>query len=84
MQQKVRPYLLATDLSQFKYDDFLRVLEIVNRFVCMSCWCFMRFMHCVLVYRLIAVGVDFCGEGSDSLQESMRQQSLKYFKNYHR
>ncbi|XP_064402332.1 syndetin-like isoform X2 [Halichondria panicea] len=64
VQQKVRPYLLAADMSQFKYDDFLRVLEIVN--------------------RLISVGVEFCGEGSDSLQESMRQQSLKYFKNYHR
>ena len=34
--------------------------------------------------RLIAVGVEFCGEGSDSLQQTMRQQSLKYFKNYHR
>ena len=34
--------------------------------------------------RLIAVGVEFSGEGSDSLQESMRQQSLKYFKNFHR
>ena len=33
VQQKVRPYLLAADMSQFKYDDFLRVLEIVNRFV---------------------------------------------------
>ncbi len=37
VQQKVRPYLLAADMSQFKYDDFLRVLEIVNRFVHMQC-----------------------------------------------
>ena len=35
-------------------------------------------------HRLISVGVEFCGVGSDSLQDSMRQQSLKYFRNYHR
>ena len=41
-------------------------------------------MRSLFTVRLISVGVEFCGEGSDSLQESMRQQSLKYFKNYHR
>lgn len=64
VQQKVRPYILGLDMSHFKYDDFIRVLDIVN--------------------RLISIGVEFCGEGSSSLQESMRQQSLNYFKNYHR
>ncbi len=31
VQQKVRPYLLGTDMSGFKYDDFIRVLDIVNK-----------------------------------------------------
>ena len=34
--------------------------------------------------RLISLGIEFCGKGSDSLQESIRLQSLKYFKTYHR
>lgn len=34
VQQKVRPYILALDMSHFKYDDFIRVLDIVNRYVC--------------------------------------------------
>ena len=43
-------------------------------------------MLCAFIHvcRLITIGVEFCGEGSSSLQESMRQQSLNYFKNYHR
>ena len=118
----MRPYILALDMSHFKYDDFIRVLDIVNRYmyiVCMyiaptcsiiisallqvefylvphivccmyvhvclyihvgRCYC----VFCALVCRLITIGVEFCGEGSSSLQESMRQQSLNYFKNYHR
>lgn len=32
VQQKVRPYILALDMSHFKYDDFIRVLDIVNRY----------------------------------------------------
>ena len=31
VQQKVRPYILALDMSHFNYDDFIRVLDIVNR-----------------------------------------------------
>ncbi|PIK37173.1 putative coiled-coil domain-containing protein, partial [Apostichopus japonicus] len=32
---------------------------------------------------LIDIGQEFCGSGSEGLHESIRQQSLKYFKNYH-
>ena len=28
----MRPYVLAIDMSSFKYDDFLRVLDIINRY----------------------------------------------------
>ena len=31
VQQKVRPYILGIDMSMFKYDNFIRVLDIVNR-----------------------------------------------------
>ena len=34
--------------------------------------------------RIIAIGLEFCGEGSEPLQDCMRQQSLQYFKTYHR
>ncbi|XP_022109307.1 syndetin-like [Acanthaster planci] len=64
VQQKVKIFLLGTDLSNFKYDDFIHVLDLVN--------------------RLIRVGEEFCGSKSESLHDSVRQQSLNYFKNYHR
>ncbi|XP_072029065.1 syndetin-like isoform X2 [Amphiura filiformis] len=64
VQQKVKLYLLGTDLSSFKYDDFIYVLDLVN--------------------RLITVGEEFCGSKSEGLHDSIRQQSLNYFKNYHR
>ena len=31
IQQKVKTYLLSTDLSLFKYDSFIQVLDVVNR-----------------------------------------------------
>ena len=31
VQHKVKVYLSSTDLSAFKYDDFIQVLDIVNR-----------------------------------------------------
>jgi hypothetical protein len=64
VQQKVRPYLEGCDMSQFQYDNFIKVLNIVN--------------------KLIDIGIEFCGEGSDKLQEAMRNQSLSYFRYYHR
>lgn len=63
VQQKVKLYLQATDLSSVKYDDFIYVLDLVN--------------------RLIDIGKEFCGSASEGLHESIRTQSLSYFKNYH-
>ena len=31
VQQKVKVYLLSTDLAYFKYDEFIKVLDIINR-----------------------------------------------------
>ncbi|KAJ8796533.1 hypothetical protein J1605_002130, partial [Eschrichtius robustus] len=63
VQLKVKTYLLGTDLSIFKYDDFIFVLDIIS--------------------RLMQVGEEFCGSKSEVLQESIRKQSVNYFKNYH-
>ncbi|XP_059412431.1 syndetin isoform X3 [Carassius carassius] len=64
VQLKVKAYLLGTDVSNFKYDDFIVVLDVIS--------------------RLMQVGEEFCGSKSEVLQESIKRQSVKYFKNYHR
>lgn len=64
VQQKVKVYLLSTDLSHFKYDEFIQVLGIVN--------------------RLMEIGDEFCGSRSEGLEESIRKQSVNYFRSYHR
>ncbi|XP_048579827.1 syndetin isoform X2 [Nematostella vectensis] len=64
VQERIKAHLLGTDLSYFKYDDFIYVLDLVN--------------------RLIAVGGEFCSSKAEDLHESIRTQTVKYFKNYHR
>ncbi|XP_033752043.1 syndetin-like isoform X2 [Pecten maximus] len=64
VQQKVKIYILGTDMANFKLEDFIRVLDLVN--------------------RLIEIGEEFCGSKSEGLQDSLKQQSLNYFKNHHR
>ena len=31
VQERIKTHVLATDLSYFKYDDFIYVLDLVNR-----------------------------------------------------
>ncbi|XP_051527048.1 syndetin isoform X4 [Myxocyprinus asiaticus] len=64
VQLKVKAYLLGTDMSNFKYDDFIMVLDVIS--------------------RLMQVGEEFCGSKSEVLQESIKRQSVNYFKNHHR
>ncbi|KAM6959485.1 syndetin isoform 1-T1 [Aplochiton taeniatus] len=64
VQLKVKAYILGTDMSNFKYDDFIVVLDVIS--------------------RLMQVGEEFGGSKSEVLQESIRRQSVNYFKNYHR
>lgn len=71
VQNKTRAFLLSSDLWHFHIDDFLRVLDTVD--------------------RLILVGTQFCpppsdssGGGSDVLRECIRQQSVAYFRTFHR
>ncbi|KAJ8298925.1 hypothetical protein KUTeg_022985 [Tegillarca granosa] len=63
VQTKVKSFVLGTDLSAFKFEEFIRVLDLVN--------------------RLIEIGEEFCGSKSEGLQDSLKQQSLNYFKNHH-
>uniref|UniRef100_A0A674DC46 VPS50 subunit of EARP/GARPII complex n=1 Tax=Salmo trutta TaxID=8032 RepID=A0A674DC46_SALTR len=56
VQLKVKAYLLGRDMSNFKYDGFIVVLDVIR----------------------------FCGSKSELLQESIKRQSVNYFKNYHR
>ncbi|XP_051948686.1 syndetin-like isoform X1 [Xyrauchen texanus] len=64
VQLKVKAYLLGTDMSNFKYDDFIVVLDVIS--------------------RLMQVGEEFCSSKSEVLQESIKRQSVNYFKNHHR
>lgn len=64
VQQKVKAYISSCDLSSFKYDEFIKILDIVR--------------------RLMDIGEEFCESKSEDLQESLRKQSLNYFRNYHR
>lgn len=32
VQQKVKAFILASDLSTFKFDEFIKVLDIINRY----------------------------------------------------
>ncbi|KAL4225130.1 hypothetical protein ACF0H5_015823 [Mactra antiquata] len=43
---------------------------------------FIQFLD--IVNRLIDIGEDFCDSKSEYLQDSLKQQSLNYFKNHHR
>ncbi|KAL3044001.1 hypothetical protein OYC64_003772 [Pagothenia borchgrevinki] len=64
VQLKVKAYISGTDMSNFKYDDFIVVLDVIS--------------------RLMQVGEEFCSSKSEVLQESIKRQSVNYFKNYHR
>ena len=64
IQKKTRMYLLSSDLWHFSIDEFLHVLDIVD--------------------RLMEVGQQFCNAQSDILQEGVRQQSINYFRTFHR
>jgi len=39
---------------------------------------------CLQFTRLIQIGEEFCESKSEGLQESLRKQSINYFRNYHR
>lgn len=36
------------------------------------------------IYRMIDIGEYFCNSKSEALQDSLKVQSLNYFKNHHR
>ena len=48
-----------------------------------SC-CIMSSCCVFSLHRLIAIGEEFCGSKSETLHDSIRTQTVNYFKNYHR
>ncbi|XP_041367289.1 syndetin-like [Gigantopelta aegis] len=64
VQQKVKTFVLGTDISGFKLEEFISVLDLIN--------------------RMIEIGEEFCRSKSEGLQDSLKQQSLNYFRNHHR
>ncbi|KAH9518838.1 Syndetin [Bulinus truncatus] len=63
VQQRVKKFVMATNISGFKFDEFIYILDIIN--------------------RMIEVGEEFCGSKSESLQDTLKLQSLNYFKTHH-
>uniref|UniRef100_A0A8C7QAZ5 VPS50 subunit of EARP/GARPII complex n=1 Tax=Oncorhynchus mykiss TaxID=8022 RepID=A0A8C7QAZ5_ONCMY len=47
-------------------------------------FCFCVSVNHTHTHRLMQVGEEFCGSKSELLQESIKRQSVNYFKNYHR
>ncbi|XP_076244228.1 vacuolar protein sorting 50 isoform X1 [Calliopsis andreniformis] len=63
VETKISIFLMNTDLTYIKFEQFVQVLGIVN--------------------RLMEIGEELCGFKSESLQKSIRKQSLSYFSHYH-
>ena len=120
VQQKVKIFVLGTDISEFKLEEFISVLDLINRCsthsnntvtayftltpqqtrngfmggwlsinVYLGCTisvtCITVNVLCVFVYfRMIEIGEEFCKSKSEGLQDSLKQQSLNYFRNHHR
>ena len=64
IQLKTEAYVLSSNFAEFKYDELIRVLDIVN--------------------QLITIGEEFCAKKSQILQNSIRTQTVNYFKAYHK
>ena len=50
-------------------------------------WCALFLSVIILAFktfRLIQIGEEFCGSKSETLQDSLRKQSVNYMRNYHR
>lgn len=91
IQQKIRLLLLAVDLSSFKFNEFIHVLNLINRWemqlshqgAAIDFWTAILKFICVFCNRLIAVGEEFASVSSESLQEALHKQTQEYFKRYH-
>ncbi|KAG8037266.1 hypothetical protein G9C98_005476 [Cotesia typhae] len=60
---KISTYLMSTNVTYFKFEQFVRILSIIN--------------------RLMEVSEEFCGKKLEILQQSMKDQCLLYFAQYH-
>ncbi|CAG9770249.1 unnamed protein product [Ceutorhynchus assimilis] len=66
------------------WDDVQRKVSSLLLNADLSTYKFDQFVQVLrTVHRLIQVGEEFCSSKSEDLQESIRKQSVCYFKNYH-
>ncbi|KAL1502132.1 hypothetical protein ABEB36_007324 [Hypothenemus hampei] len=66
------------------WDDVQRKVSSLLLNADLSMYKFDQFVQVLrVVHRLIQVGEEFCASKSEDLQESIRKQSVCYFKNYH-
>ncbi|KAJ8933780.1 hypothetical protein NQ314_013816 [Rhamnusium bicolor] len=77
-KQKLEHYLLKI------WDDVQRKVSSLLLNADLASYKFDQFVQVLrVVHRLIQVGEEFCSSKSEDLQESIRKQSVNYFKNYH-
>ncbi|XP_049824964.1 syndetin isoform X2 [Aethina tumida] len=77
-KQKLDHYLIKI------WDDVQRKVSSLLLNADLATYKFDQFVQVLrVVHRLIQVGEEFCGSKSEDLQESIRKQSVNYFKNYH-
>ncbi|XP_018562403.1 syndetin [Anoplophora glabripennis] len=77
-RQKLEHYLLKI------WDDVQRKVSSLLLNADLASYKFDQFVQVLrVVHRLIQVGEEFCSSKSEDLQESIRKQSVNYFKNYH-
>ncbi|KAJ8977571.1 hypothetical protein NQ317_016096 [Molorchus minor] len=77
-KQKLDHYLMKI------WDDVQRKVSSLLLNADLASYKFDQFVQVLrVVHRLIQVGEEFCSSKSEDLQESIRKQSINYFKNYH-
>ncbi|CAK8673996.1 unnamed protein product [Clavelina lepadiformis] len=73
VQSRIRTYILSCDLSVFKYDDFITVLDIVKRFILVG-----------VDFCRNTIDETEPQTTTDNLNEPLRKQTLSYFYNHHK
>ncbi|KAJ8954131.1 hypothetical protein NQ318_005725 [Aromia moschata] len=77
-RQKLEHYLVKI------WDDVQRKVSSLLLNADLASYKFDQFVQVLrVVHRLIQVGEEFCSSKSEDLQESIRKQSVNYFRNYH-
>ncbi|RZB39971.1 DUF2450 domain containing protein [Asbolus verrucosus] len=83
MESSLNKQKLDHNLTKI-WDDVQRKVSSLLLNADLASYKFDQFVQVLgVVHRLIQVGEEFCSSKSEDLQESIRKQSVNYFKNYH-